>query len=534
MTFRHKPLITVVTADDIARNTEPAILVLSVSRQEVESGNISSALERLLVLIDTPENVRLYRESLLIAVDGYDGDSRELFEIPEVRAFFARLTVEWPYWLWYLACGAGTIGLLMALLCETRVIRGDRGEVGTEFVSDDHLYDTIDDLMFRSKPLLLSYGVSSDEIDEAEDDAVDDLHCGMNGDEQGASQPSTNNMAGIPPLYTGSFSQIADKAYEDFHRSPCNEAVANMTAMWLIQHHDHHAQHCGMVLLRRLSNAGAHSAMFNLAIEIFRNRNEREYDKASKLLEKIVRKERGDEQLLQMALAALGDSYREGRGIKRSLDHALDCYIEAAEMGDAAGAYNAGLFFHGKIADWNGLIDSDRAARYYEIAMQGGSIKAQTNLGVLHACGVLTNSNIAMGESLLQASIDAGDAAARDALSRILAQRDLLGEGDPGQSSIAEGEFPPGSQLPWEHPDQKRILEALFPKDASDDSKHDMHDMVDRAIKTFLLNMLSAQRASGCYPDTMFANHLEEVKTSSGRKRVADFFANELKFAQRR
>lgn len=41
--------------DGIAANTESAMVVLDISRREIESGNISSALDRLLVLSDTRE-----------------------------------------------------------------------------------------------------------------------------------------------------------------------------------------------------------------------------------------------------------------------------------------------------------------------------------------------------------------------------------------------------------------------------------------------------------------------------------------------
>ena len=57
-----------------------------------------------------------YRESLVFIVCGYDEDPRELAEIPQVRAFFARLVQEWPHWLWFLARGVGVVGLFRGRL----------------------------------------------------------------------------------------------------------------------------------------------------------------------------------------------------------------------------------------------------------------------------------------------------------------------------------------------------------------------------------------------------------------------------------
>ena len=89
-----QPEIRVLDADGFAGNVEPALVLLDITRREVEACNICSVMERLYVLTDSPENTRLYRDSLMFQVGGYDHDPRELAEIPEVRAFFAKLTKE--------------------------------------------------------------------------------------------------------------------------------------------------------------------------------------------------------------------------------------------------------------------------------------------------------------------------------------------------------------------------------------------------------------------------------------------------------
>lgn len=48
--------LLLTNADGLASNTEPAFVVLVITRKEVESGSIASALERLHVLTDTREN----------------------------------------------------------------------------------------------------------------------------------------------------------------------------------------------------------------------------------------------------------------------------------------------------------------------------------------------------------------------------------------------------------------------------------------------------------------------------------------------
>lgn len=65
-------------AEGLAANIESALLVLLISRHEIETGNYTSSLERLLVMADSRENTLRYRESLLLQITGYDADRREL------------------------------------------------------------------------------------------------------------------------------------------------------------------------------------------------------------------------------------------------------------------------------------------------------------------------------------------------------------------------------------------------------------------------------------------------------------------------
>jgi len=166
--------VMLTDADGLANNSEPALIVLDITRREIESGNIASALERLHVLTDSAESVRRYRESLVFQIGGYDSDPRELPDIPEVRAFFRRLAAEWPHWLWFLHRGVGAIGLLLALLCDVRVVRG-AGSYGTEFLNQAQLAAAVADLLDRGNALFATYGITAEEAAESADSAVAEL-----------------------------------------------------------------------------------------------------------------------------------------------------------------------------------------------------------------------------------------------------------------------------------------------------------------------------------------------------------------------
>lgn len=170
--------LTFTDAEGLAHNTDEALIVLDITRHEIESGNIASVLERLHVLTDSAENVRRYREALVFRIGGYDDDRRELPEIAEARAFFWRLTAQWPHWLWFLHRGVGAIGLLVALLCRVRIVRGSKGSFGTEFESISELQATLVDLLERGNALFAAYDISESEAAESATTAVDELAAG--------------------------------------------------------------------------------------------------------------------------------------------------------------------------------------------------------------------------------------------------------------------------------------------------------------------------------------------------------------------
>ena len=144
---------TAISADELSDIDEAAVLVLQIPREQIEQQNISTTLEKLLVLSDNRQQALLRKESLMISVSGYDSDRREIFEIPAVRAFFKRLTAEWPYWLWFLSRKTGTVALFMTLLCQVKIHRSRRGSFGTEFLEPEELAATMMDLFHRANPL---------------------------------------------------------------------------------------------------------------------------------------------------------------------------------------------------------------------------------------------------------------------------------------------------------------------------------------------------------------------------------------------
>lgn len=150
------------------------LIVLEISRREIQSGNISSALERLQMLVDDRDAIINYRESLAIMVAGYNNDQRELAEIPEVRAFFAKLSAQWPHWFWMLARGMGGISLLLSLLCSVKIHRAEN-QSGLEFLDEQEMGARINDLLNRSFALCNTFGITEDEFEASMHSGLSEL-----------------------------------------------------------------------------------------------------------------------------------------------------------------------------------------------------------------------------------------------------------------------------------------------------------------------------------------------------------------------
>lgn len=106
----------------MTQRLRPAIadpVILMFSRRQVETCDIAEPLQFLRRLTADRHTALEFSGRISLLVDGYNDDSRELFEIPEVRAYFKRLDQEWPYWFFFLSQADESIKLLESCLCET-------------------------------------------------------------------------------------------------------------------------------------------------------------------------------------------------------------------------------------------------------------------------------------------------------------------------------------------------------------------------------------------------------------------------------
>jgi hypothetical protein len=90
-------------------------LAIVVSKDEVDTGDISRPLGMLEKLLQSPKTARVFEERVDLAFHGYNDVTFELFEIPQVRSFVLKLDEKFPYWLFFLS--KHHLGLQCILLC---------------------------------------------------------------------------------------------------------------------------------------------------------------------------------------------------------------------------------------------------------------------------------------------------------------------------------------------------------------------------------------------------------------------------------
>ncbi len=121
-------------------NKEFGLVLYSIPREDIESGNTSEILQFLNNIISCREVTLGYMQKIEFMVDGYDDDPRELYEISEVISYFNNLNKLFPYWMFLQSEGGQWLKVLVAILCEGKTIEHKKVAMNGELMKD--LLDT--------------------------------------------------------------------------------------------------------------------------------------------------------------------------------------------------------------------------------------------------------------------------------------------------------------------------------------------------------------------------------------------------------
>lgn len=162
---------------------------------------------------------------------------------------------------------------------------------------------------------------------------------------------------------------------------------------------------------------GLNAAWVRLAIQwAYGLGTEKDEDKALDLLWKAVKGDPADAN----ALCHLGMFYEQGIGADASMEQALTCYRQAAEMGDPMAYFALGMcYFYGK-----GVTeDTEAALEWVNKAGEANYAEAQYFLGLQYFLGERVERDLYLSLKYLRASADAGSEDAQQLLP--LAEREV-------------------------------------------------------------------------------------------------------------
>jgi hypothetical protein len=92
------------------------LICYQFSRDRVEAGDAKDFLSRFgKFRVPVGKQLQGMMNSLVLMIEGYDDDPREIYAIPEVRTFYQQLWQRWPYWLYF--CHLDTENLMMMVMC---------------------------------------------------------------------------------------------------------------------------------------------------------------------------------------------------------------------------------------------------------------------------------------------------------------------------------------------------------------------------------------------------------------------------------
>jgi hypothetical protein len=101
-------------------------IILSVEREWVEAGDISTVLQTLESM-EQNDWLMVARNSISFITHGYDDDPRELYDIPEVRGWFQRLFAAYPGLFYWLDMDSNMFVLIGLLLFSPTRVAGNVG-----------------------------------------------------------------------------------------------------------------------------------------------------------------------------------------------------------------------------------------------------------------------------------------------------------------------------------------------------------------------------------------------------------------------
>lgn len=142
-----------------AETSQGDLIILTISRADVESHAIGRTVDALLKLTDSDVAFRRFESKLVVLVEGYDDDPRPLNRIPEARRFIRSLSAAWGYWFHYLVPDPRIFEPVLTCLVDMDVVTQGGGQVLSLLKDPEAARRTVVGLFTPVNSLYERYGV---------------------------------------------------------------------------------------------------------------------------------------------------------------------------------------------------------------------------------------------------------------------------------------------------------------------------------------------------------------------------------------
>jgi len=93
-------------------------IILFIPKNVIDANDYSFALNIFDDVLKNPALIRKFKNQVTIGFDGYDDDSKEVFEIIAIRNFIQQLTLEFPFWFYFINLEDHSLRILLLILCK--------------------------------------------------------------------------------------------------------------------------------------------------------------------------------------------------------------------------------------------------------------------------------------------------------------------------------------------------------------------------------------------------------------------------------
>ena len=143
----------VLIPPDIAQQSD--CIVLQISQSGIQDCDTSEYVTMLHGATDTLESFEEGFQKYIFLISGYDDDTRELYQIPEVVKFIKDLNSKLPFWLYFVnTTDKRFFSWMIACLCQAMILDQDEETIYADFNAD--VYNDLIEYQFSNIVKLIS------------------------------------------------------------------------------------------------------------------------------------------------------------------------------------------------------------------------------------------------------------------------------------------------------------------------------------------------------------------------------------------